>query len=135
MTARASEPEAWFEKAEHNLLAILKLMVGDNVPWDMVAFHAQQAAEKCLKGFLVHCGATVPRVHDLVSLLRDCRRYDDTLETMREDCERLTRLGWASRYPDAPEEIDESMARQAVELAQRVESAIRQRVPRGEAPE
>ena len=89
MTTQASQPEAWFEKAEH----------------------------------------------DLVSLLRDCRRYDDTLEALREGCEDLTRLGWASRYPDVPEEIDESTARQAVELAQRVRSAIRQRVPAGEATE
>ena len=89
MTTQASQPEAWFEKAEH----------------------------------------------DLVSLLRDCRRHDDTLESLRHECERLSRLGWASRYPDAPEEIEESTARQAVELAQRVRSAIRQRVPAGEGRE
>ena len=84
MSTRASQPEAWFEKAEHDLLTIENNLAGSRIPWDMVAFHAQQAAEKYLKGFLVH---------------------------------------------------DESTARQAVELAQRVRSAIRQRVPAVEAPE
>ena len=133
MTTRASQPEAWFEKAEHDFLAIENNLAGSRVPWDIVTFNAQQGAEKYLKGFLVHCG--VPKIHDLVSLLQECRLHDDTLESLRHECERLSRLGWASRYPDAPEEIDESTARQAAELANRVRDAIRQRVPAGEAPE
>ena len=135
MTNRASRPEAWFEKAEHDLLVIRKVMVGDDVPWDMVAFHAQQAAEKYFKGYLVSCGVDPPRTHELASLLSLCCDHNPALVAFKDDCEVLSHLGWASRYPDSPTEPDESDARRAVDIAQRVRDAIRQRVPPGEAPE
>jgi hypothetical protein len=42
MTNRASRPEAWFEKADHDLLAIEQLMAASVVVWDIVAFHARE---------------------------------------------------------------------------------------------
>jgi hypothetical protein len=56
-----------------------------------------------------------------------------TLADLNADCERLTRLGWLSRYPDTSDDPDEADAGVAIEIAQRVRSAIRQRVPVGEA--
>jgi HEPN domain-containing protein len=134
MKMSASDPEAWFSKAESDFLTIKKAMVGDDVPWDAVAFHAQQAAEKYLKGFLVARGSIVPKIHDLVALLRDCRRHDPSLESLRTDAERLTRLGWASRYPDTPGDPEEADSRKAVEIAQRITAAIRERVPKSNTP-
>ena len=130
----ASDPEAWFSKAENDYLAIRRVMVGDGVPWDVVAFHAQQAAEKYLKGFLVARGSIVPKIHDLVSLLTACRRHDPSLESLRSDADRLTRLGWASRYPDTPGDPEEADSREAVLIAQRITAAIRERVPKSPAP-
>ena len=129
MNTRARQPEAWFEKAEHDLLSIANNVASDKVPWDKVTFDAQQAAEKYLKGFLVARLDEVPKIHDLVSLLARCVTHDATLVGLNADCERLTRLGWLSRYPDTPDEPDEADARVAIEIAQRVRSAIRQRVP------
>jgi HEPN domain-containing protein len=128
MNTRARQPEAWFEKAEHDLLAIRNNLAGTSVPWDVVAFHAQQAAEKYLKGFLVARLDEVPKIHDLVTLLARCITHDVTLADLNADCERLTRIGWLSRYPDTPDEPDEADARVAIEIAQRVRLAIRQRV-------
>ena len=135
MTNRASRPEAWFEKAEHDLLVIRKSMVGDDVPWDMVVFHAQQAAEKYFKGFLVSRAIDPPRIHELASLLSLCCEHYQDLAALTDDCEILSHLGWTSRYPDSPTEPDEADARRAVDIAMRVRDAIRQRVPVGGAPE
>jgi len=134
MKLPASDPEAWFSKAESDFLMIRKAMVGDDVPWDAVAFHAQQAAEKYLKGFLVARKSIVPKIHDLVALLHDCRRHDPSLEPLRTDAERLTRLGWASRYPDTPGDPEEADSREALQIAQRITAAIRERVPKSGAP-
>jgi HEPN domain-containing protein len=134
MKMSASDPEAWFSKAESDYLTIRKGMVGDDVPWDAVAFHAQQAAEKYLKGFLVARGSVVPKIHDLVSLLTHCRRHDPSLESLSADAELLTRLGWASRYPDTPGDPQEADSREAVQIAQRITAAIRERVPKSSAP-
>lgn len=99
MNQRASRPEAWFEKAEHDLEMIRRAMATEGAPWDMVTFHAQQAAEKYLKGFLVARGIDPPKIHDLRSLLSLCREYDAALAPLDNDCHALTQLGWMSRYP------------------------------------
>ncbi len=132
MSTGAPRPEAWLEKGEHDLLAIDGMLAASTIPWDVVAFHAQQAAEKYLKGFLVAHGQVVPRIHDLVALLARCREHDATLGAFIADCERLTSLGWISRYPDSPGEPDESDARDAVAIARRLCDAVRQRMPSAE---
>ena len=126
MSNRASQPEAWFEKAEHDLLSITNNIAAATTPWDAVCFHAQQAAEKYLKGLIVFRGGIPPKIHDLVSLLALCTPTDPPLEPLQEDCRTLSRLGWISRYPDTPEP-DESEARRAIELCTRICDAIRDR--------
>src|SRR5436309_7755862 len=44
----ADHPQAWIEKAESDFLCIENNLAAKRVPWDVVAFHAQQAAEKML---------------------------------------------------------------------------------------
>lgn len=68
----AADPSAWFAKAENDLLSIENNVSAARVPWDIVTFHAQQAAEKYLKGFLVHRGSVPPKIHDLSRLLDLC---------------------------------------------------------------
>ena len=71
-----SSPEpnvrAWLRKAEHDRLNIENNLAATEIPWDTVCFHAQQAAEKLLKGFLLSHGHDVTRTHDLVALLTEC---------------------------------------------------------------
>lgn len=59
MSVPESNFAAWGRKAEHDLLNIQNNLAASNVPWDTVCFHAQQAAEKLLKAFLIHHGTTV----------------------------------------------------------------------------
>lgn len=127
----AAEPEylAWFEKAEHDLLSIANNLASNQVPWDKVTFDAQQAAEKYLKGFLVQNNHRPPKSHDLIELLGLCSKYGLDLSALKPACQRLSQLGFASRYPDIPVEPTESDARAGVETAHRVRAAILERVP------
>ena len=81
MTPLEAGARAWVEKAENDLLCIENNLVAQRVPWDVVVFHAQQAAEKLLKesrpeiGLLSRFGAAV-RYPDLV--------YSPTEEDGRE---------------------------------------------------
>jgi HEPN domain-containing protein len=127
-SSRASEPEAWFRKGDHDLLSVANNIAAVETPWDTVCFNAQQAAEKYLKGFIVLRGGTPPKVHDLVTLLSLCAASEPELASLEEDCRTLSRLGWTSRYPDTPD-VDEAEGRQADELSRRICDAIRQRVP------
>ena len=121
---------AWFEKAEHDFVAVRKIMVGDDVPWDVVTFHAQQAAEKYLKGFLRFRDTRPPKIHDLSRLLDLCLAHDASLASLRSDCIELTDAGYQSRYPDSTDDPGEDVARHAVEIARHISDAIRERVPK-----
>lgn len=125
MSGRERDPAAWVLKAEHDLLAIRSLIAGAIVPWDMVAFHAQQGAEKYLKALLVLHEQVVPKVHDLERLLQLCVATDPSLSQCVTDCRRLTQLGFVSRYPDNPDEPSERDAREAIRLAERICDAVR----------
>ena len=129
MSASEAEYLAWFEKAEHDLLSIPNNLTSDEVPWDKLTFDAQQAAEKYFRGFLVHKGQRPPKSHDLIELLGLCRKHGLDLSTLKPACQRLTQLGFASRYPDVRVQPTESDARAAVETAQRVRTAILERIP------
>ena len=125
---------AWFEKAEHDLEMIRRAMVADGAPWDMVTFHAQQAAEKYLKGFLRFHETRPPKIHDLSRLLDLCLAHDESLASLRAGCIELTDAGYQSRYPDTTDAPGEDVATHAIEIARNIASAVLERVPKSKAP-
>ena len=116
---------AWFAKADEDL-AMIEIGLAGHAPWAQLCLHAQQLAEKYLKGYLVSRDVLPPKVHDLERLLGLCVVHDASLESLRDDCVRLLEASGRSRYPgwDGP---DESAATAAIEAARGVRSAIRER--------
>lgn len=55
----------WISRAENDLLNVRNNLAAQEVPWDTICFHSQQAAEKYLKAVLVFHTQPVPRTHDL----------------------------------------------------------------------
>ncbi len=129
MSGRETDHAAWVEKAEHDLLAIDSMLAAERVPWDVVCFHAQQAAEKLLKAFLVQHGIVPTKTHDVVFLLKSCARIDSALAMLEEDCQTLAQYTADPRYPGGSYEPEEEDAREMVEAARRVRSAILERLP------
>lgn len=110
--------QVWVRKAEHDRQAIRSILAGDEVPWDVICFHAQQAAEKLLKGFLVFRGVQPSRTHDLVALLRECSLHAQGLVCLLADCQFLTAFAVHACYPDdlgEPSEEDAAAARASLE--------------------
>ena len=124
MNSPQSNYAAWLAKAEHDLLNIENNLSAPRVPWDTVCFHAQQAAEKLLKGFLVFHGRELMRTHDLTALLSACVQVAPKLANVQQDCQRLGYYAVASRYPDDLYEPDEEDARQMVDAVRRVRTEI-----------
>jgi len=120
--------QAWITRAENDLLNIRNNLAAKVTPWDTVCFHAQQAAEKALKAFLVARGETPPHTHDLVFLLSQCETYDATLGNLAQGCEQLTYYGVHSRYPDDIYEPQESEARELARLAEEIVASVRLRL-------
>ena len=128
-----SDPEsnyaAWVEKAENDLLNIENNLAAERVPWDTICFHAQQAAEKLLKAFLIHRGLMPTKTHDLLALLRHCVKLDPELALLDSDCRRLNEYGGGARYPADLSEPGEEDARKWVEAVQRVRTTVLARLP------
>jgi HEPN domain-containing protein len=124
MSAPETNYKAWLAKAENDLLNIENNLAADHVPWDTVSFHAQQAAEKLLKAFLVYHGRPLARTHDLVSLLTGCVEIDPSLAGLQQDCQKLSYYAVASRYPADLYEPQEKEVREMIEAARRLRAAI-----------
>ncbi len=54
---------AWFKKAENDLINAENTIKMDAPPTDTICFHAQQCAEKYLKGFLTFHQIGFPKTH------------------------------------------------------------------------
>lgn len=114
---------AWLTKAEHDLLNIENNIQAARIPWDTVCFHAQQVAEKVLKGFLVYHRRKPEKTHNLVALLERCVAIDPTLNDLGEDCRDLTFFAVKTRYPgDVHTSKEEGEA--MIDAAYRVRSRV-----------
>jgi HEPN domain-containing protein len=120
---------AWTRKAGHDLLAIRSILAGEEVPWDVICFHAQQAAEKLLKALLVSHAVQPGRTHDLVALLRECTAYEPELACLLDDCRLLTAFAVQTRYPDDRVEPGQEDGDAALGALGRVRKAIQRCLP------
>lgn len=120
---------AWIEKAEHDLMAADLLVAGTDPLWDIVAFHAQQAAEKYLKAFLVLNGAQPPKIHDLPKLVRLCGALAGEFAEFGPDAEFLSPLAVFARYPGDPDEPSREDAARGIDIARRIRDRVRQHLP------
>jgi HEPN domain-containing protein len=79
-----------FDKAERDLLNIEVLNKDITHPADrksdIICFHATQAVEKFLKGFIISKNEKVEKVHDLIKLLEQATRIDSSFDSLKREC-------------------------------------------------
>ncbi len=118
----------WVEKAEHDFTtAEYMLTLLENCPFDTVCFHAQQCAEKYLKGFLTFRSIDFPKTHDLVILLNLVG--GSPVLGVDLNVEPLNRYPVEARYPGDWESFTREEAEEAVKLARKVREAVRKHLP------
>jgi HEPN domain-containing protein len=91
--------------------------------YETVSFHAQQAAEKALKGLLARHEVQFDRTHDLGDLLRLTEPSVQGLASRLRDAHDLTPFAVSSRYPGGPV-VDRDMAGRHLEEGRRVVEAV-----------
>ncbi|MCI0354939.1 MAG: HEPN domain-containing protein [Acidobacteria bacterium] len=128
MSAAKSDHAAWLAKAEDDMLVIGSILAAPRVSWEAVAFHAQQAAEKFLKGFLAGKGTQPPKTHDLVVLLEIASEHDAGLGQFQVHARKLNSVYISSRYPSTPSPT-EGEARECMEIARQVRAAVLKHFP------
>lgn len=120
----------WTRKAEGDLSnARHTLTMEADCPFDTICFHAQQAAEKYIKAYLVFHEVDFPKTHDLVVLLK--LALNAGLEGLViADVQPLNRYSVEARYPGEWEPIDRAEAGNAVAFAVKARSAVRNSLPK-----
>ena len=88
----------WQAKAEDDCLAIEAMLKEGRLP-NPICFHAQQMAEKYLKGLLVFYDIHVPKVHDLLELETLLLSIARDVSNLHDDLLVLTRYYITTRYP------------------------------------
>jgi len=116
--------QAWLRKAREDMTAARVLLDGLPGPFDTVAFHAQQAAEKLLKALLVYHQIDPPRTHDLSQLLQLLADAEPTVAQRARAAQDLTPHGVLLRYPGDYEPTDRDTAARLVGLAELVQSVV-----------
>jgi HEPN domain-containing protein len=126
---RIAETTAWLRRAANDLAAADHDLCAKPALWGDAAFHAQQAVEKVVKGFLTWHGQPFRKTHNLVELGQQCAGIDASLEPLLRGAAPLTEYAWKFRYPGQPEEPSEREARDALETARAVYEAVLVRLP------
>lgn len=91
--------DEWIESAENDRDTVKILLASPRVPYEIVAYHCQQCAEKYLKAVFVVHGRKIPFINDLLILCRDIQDICADLKGIEADRERLTPFGTTTRYP------------------------------------
>jgi HEPN domain-containing protein len=117
--------KAWFKKAENDLINAENTIKMESPPTDTICFHAQQCAEKYLKGFLTFHETDFPKTHSLEDLVLLCKDIAPNMESELDDIEVLSSYGVEVRYPDEIYyDIPKDDAQEAIDLAKKVKTVV-----------
>ncbi len=130
----SDEARDWLGRASADL-RVARLTLNDRPPLPGEAlFHAQQAVEKSLKGFLAFHDQPFRKTHDLRELGEQCALLDATLAYELASAYPLTEFASRFRYPGAPYEPEVEEAALGLAEAERIHTAILARLPESARP-
>jgi HEPN domain-containing protein len=99
------------------------------VPYRLIAYHAQQCAEKYLKAFLVYHEIDFPYTHNIGRLMELCAEKGDWARDLPE-ADELTPFAITARYPSEQEAVTREESLRAIEIALKVRETIRKALER-----
>ena len=109
----------WLARADEDLQLATYALTMQTPPYRLIAHHAQQCAEKCLKAFLVFHNVDFPFTHNIGRLLVLCEQHANWGPAL-EDADELTAYGVTARYPGEDRIVTKEEAEHALDAAQRV---------------
>ena len=123
-SAIAKKTKEWLLHADEDLrLARHAFKLKSAIPYKLIAYHAQQCAEKCLKAYLVFSDIDFPFTHNISALLELCPPVADWAVDL-EDAKIWSVYAITARYPGRYN-VTKKDAVGAVEIAGRVRVVVR----------
>ena len=133
MKSRDDLVRARLRKAESDLASV-RLCLSAAEGLDTACFHAQQAAEKCIKAYLAAYEIEFPFIHNLEKLIELCADRDPSFMTIKTLGQELTPYAVELRYDDEFWPSAET-ARQALDAAATIRDFVLDRLPVTAKPE
>jgi HEPN domain-containing protein len=124
-----AETRSWLVKASQDLRAASHDFTMKPPLLADIVFHAQQAAEKILKGFLTWHSTPFRKTHLLEEIGEQCLKIDPALRPVVDKAVPLSKYAWKFRYPGEPEEPSQGEAETALAAAREVYEAVLSRLP------
>ena len=124
-----AESRAWLLKAGQDVAAADHAFMAEPPFLADIVFHAQQAAEKALKGFLTWNSTPFRKTHSLEELGEQCLSIDPSLAAVIDRAVPLTKYAWKYRYPGDVADPSSAEAADALARAREVLATIRLRLP------
>lgn len=118
------DPLAWIEKAEEDYSLAVSALRKKKPGIYGACFHAQQCAEKYLKGMLVSRKKPFPRTHDLIALNDLCEQAGILLGMDKKLLNDVSDHAVRVRYPGTEPSLEET--REALETAKTIRKFARQ---------
>jgi len=122
--ARWDLVQEWLKKADKDLRIAQWLLEPPVEDFENTGFHAQQAAEKFIKAFLVRHQIEFPKTHNLRQLRRLVGSADPALADRLASADELTPYGVTFRYPGVSLSLAREQGEQTVRLAQNVRELV-----------
>ena len=117
-----SKISLWLQYASDDLrVATHALKLASSCPYWLIAYHAQQSAEKYIKAYLVSKNIDFPYTHDIKTLLDLC---GDDFSLPINNAKILTPYAVITRYPGHNEPVTKAEALHAIDIAKHVQSYI-----------
>lgn len=115
--------KGWLEKARRDLITAQEKLNSAEPFTDIICFHAQQAAEKYIKAYLVLQELEFPKTHTLEDLVLLAAQKDTAFLELKDCSVELTPYAVEIRYPEWEEPSLED-ARKSVAIAEKVKDFI-----------
>lgn len=98
MKTNEDNPRDWLRSARSRLSSADALFPIEGATESVIEL-LQEAAERYLKAYLIHCGWKLLRIHDLGALVAEAVKHDPKFSTFEEFADNLTDQFWAQHYP------------------------------------
>lgn len=126
--SKADLVRRWLEKARRDLKVAQDQLGGSEPLTDIACFHAQQAAEKYLKAYLLWNDIESPKTHAVEQLVLLAAQKDPEFSRLKDKVVLLTPYAVEARYPEFEEPLLED-AKEAVRIAEKVRDFVLGKLP------
>ena len=117
----------WLARADEDV-ATAKLLLDEGDRFNPVCFHAQQAGEKYLKGFLAFHDLHVRKIHDVEILVKDSAGVDASFSELLPAAAILNQFYTESRYPDDYVEFSLQDAKEGYDAAEKIGDLVKSKI-------